>query len=486
MKISQRITLSGLNVNHDLLFQKLSAKLADKDNMILKIKGLLEENSQESRKKDPSSIPKKNNSTNNINNNMKKPTNGNNTLPAGHLSVSLNKHQGGNKKEIINKKAGIISLLQWAKQVKIFFRKIHLNLLNNGFEMAKSDNPIKKGDAVLTVPKQFILTSHSQTVKDKCQEIKKISELQDEHDLICLSLALKAEASSKGHLKEFIHYLYENVKFNNFPMFYNQEEIKLIKGSYFYSLVSARKSLYKLQYSILNRKNIFRAENYSEEDYIKARVIVNSKFFSLNINGNKASGLVPLADLFTSKAEKPNCELIQSKNGSVTLKATESINKKDSIKLSLGKNSNYHYLINYGFTSVNNAVPLEVYLDLRIKNEMGDAKKREVLLSKDYDVNKSLTKLRKIVQKLSNEKTGKSKNYDLPKNIENELESLRVLRGGLKSQLSNYATNIKDDIIKSSKSKNFNESNILNILIEEKKVNLFFSLNFFISVKSKK
>lgn len=391
-----------------------------------------------------------------------------------HLSVSLNKHQALNKKEIINRKASISDLLHWAKNNKIQLKKIHLNFASSGYELVKSEDKIKSGEAILTVPKDFILTAANPELKPGCEAIKKIEELKDEAELICLSVGLKNKLAENPKFKEYVSYLFETVKYSNFPLLYGAAENQLIKGSYLNSLINARKSVYKLQYSILKKKKIFTKENFSEEDYFKSRVIVNSKFVNLNTNGKKTSSLIPLADLFSSKQDKSNSELVQLKNGSVQLKSSETINKKDAIRVGIGKYSNYHFLINYGFSVINNPTPLEVYLDLKIKNDSGEKKNKEIVLKKDFDINNSLIKLRKIVNKLANEKNSKIKNFEAPKTIENELESLRVFKNGLKSQIANYATNIKDDIVKSTKAKNYNEVNILNVLIEEKKVSFYY------------
>lgn len=349
--------------------------------------------------------------------------------------------------------------------------------------MAKSADKIKSGDTILTVPKDFILTAANSEIKSSCEAIKKIEELKEEAELICLGVSLKNKLAENAKFKEYISYLFETVKFSNFPLLYSAAETQLIKGSYLNSLINARKSVYKLQYSILKKKKIFAKENFSEEDYFKSRIIVSSKFIYLNVNGKKTPALIPLADIFSSKTEKSNGELVQQKNGSVLLKALESINKKDAIHFSLGKYSNFHFLINNGFSVVNNPTALEVYLDLKIKNENGEKKNKEILLTKDFDLNNSLIKLRKIVHKLASEKNAKIKNFDLPKTVDNELESLRVFKNGLKSQIANYATNIKDDIVKSTKAKNYNEVNILNVLIEEKKVKNFLCLIFYLFKK---
>merc|ERR1712032_787904 len=100
--------------------------------------------------------------------------------------------------------------------------------------------------------------------------------------------------------KDYIIYLFESVRFSNFPFFFNKNELSQMKGSYIESLISARKRLFKLQYSLLRNKKIF-DDNFSEDDYFKTRIIINSKFFNLKINGKKTPVLIPLADIFYSK-----------------------------------------------------------------------------------------------------------------------------------------------------------------------------------------
>jgi hypothetical protein len=490
MKISQKLQMSNLNINKDILFAKISKKLSENDNSILHIKNLIKGNNNnikgnlnpneenkndehreflisEDQEKNSEHNPdthKENHNENPNHNNQEKKDKEN------HLIVHVNKHQISNKKEIINRKVSLSNLIQWAKSNKIQLRKMHLNFLSNGYDLVKVAEKINKNSIILNIPNDFIILPNMPQVKKECEEIKKIPEFKEEEeiDFICLSAALR-KLRRNTRFKEYINYLYDSVKFSNFPVFYNKSEMLIMKGSYLETLLDARKSLYKLQYSLLQNKKIFDSD-YTEEDYFKSRIIINSKFFDLEVNGKITPVLIPLSDIFYSKSLKSNVELVQTK-GEIQLKAIENINKKNGIELSIGKASNYHYIINYGFSKINNPSPLEIYLDLKIKNANGEKKNKEILLSNDFNINNALITLRKTVSKLTNEKIRiKNKKFDKPKSIENEYESLRVLKGGLKSQILSYATKINQDISKLSKTKNHNEINLLNILIEEKKV----------------
>merc|ERR1711957_311896 len=201
-------------------------------------------------------------------------------------------------------------------------------------DMAKTDEKENKNGVILNVPSSFIILPNMPVVREECESIRKIPELKEEMDFICLSAALRKLSKDKK-FKEYINYLYETTKFSNFPLFYSKSETNEMKGSYLESLINAKKSLYKLQFKLLKNKKIFDTE-YTEEDYFKSRVIINSKFFNLKINGKKTPVLIPLADIFCSKSQKSNVELVQNK-GAIQLKATEGINKKTGIEISIGK-----------------------------------------------------------------------------------------------------------------------------------------------------
>jgi hypothetical protein len=525
MKISHKLQISNLNINKDILFSKISDKLSENDNSILHLKKLIKEgnlknnknnnkenidlntnlkgnrigninlNSQENlQEKNREFLLSENSEENHQNPQNHYQTNKKNyneihnenynekhnenpihkklEKKENHLIVHVNKHQINNKKEIINRKVSLSNLIQWAKSNKIQLRKIHLNFLSNGYDIAKVAEKINKNSLIFNIPKEFLILPNMPLVREECEKIRKIPEFTEETDFICLAAALRKLRNDK-RFKDYITYLYDSVKFSNFPIFYNKSEMILMKGSYLESLINARKSLYKLEYNLIKNKKIFDLD-YTEEDYFKSRIIINSKFFDLKINNKITPVLIPLSDIFYSKSLKSNVELVQI-NGAIQLKTIEYINKKNGIELSVGKASNYQYLINYGFSKINNPSPLEIYLDLKIKNANGEKKNKEILLSKDFNINNALITLRKTVNKLTNEKIKiKNKNFDNPKSIENEYESLRVFKGGLKSQIFNYSTKLNQDINKLSKTKNHNEINLLNILIEEKKVNYLY------------
>jgi hypothetical protein len=175
------------------------------------------------------------------------------------------------------------------------------------------------------------------------------------------------------------------------------------------------------------------------------------------------------------------------KKEGVQVRALANIKKNEPIYSSYGVTSNYHYLLYYGFVEENNQIALPINLDLRVRNGSGERKNEEVMLQANFEMNLTLEKFRRIVSdfnvdvKMSkkrqnfenfekNQKNEFSK-FISPISLENETESLRLLKIGLKKQLSRYSSKLQDDIKKLENSNvDRNTRNILTVLIEEKKI----------------
>jgi hypothetical protein len=153
----------------------------------------------------------------------------------------------------------------------------------------------------------------------------------------------------------------------------------------------------------------------------------------------------------------------------VDIEAIQNIKKNENVSTFFGKYSNYHYLLYYGFVDIHNSIPIEVFLDLKIKNGSPKNNYEEVLLSPNMKINSTLRSFRKIVAKFNMGKL-KNKNFESPFDIHIEVESLRLLKVGLKTQLSRYSSDIQQDIEKFQNSSDKNIKNLLTVLIEEKRI----------------
>jgi hypothetical protein len=154
------------------------------------------------------------------------------------------------KNESIKKKINLSNLIKWAKANKIQINNKDLNFSLNNFNKAKTNKKLNKNSLIFKIPLDLIILPNNPSVKNECEKIKKIpefkSKVKEEINLICLAVALSKLKSNKNNnkkFKEYLSYLYDNVNFSNFPIFYKKMELNLnfIKGTYLENLIKVKK-----------------------------------------------------------------------------------------------------------------------------------------------------------------------------------------------------------------------------------------------------
>ena len=84
---------------------------------------------------------------------------------------------------------------------------------------------------------------------------------------------------------------------DNFPLFWEEEELDLLQGSQFLDMISRRKKSISEDYNTICKVIPELEERFSEDDFMWCRTIVGSRNFGLNIHGHDATAMVPLADM---------------------------------------------------------------------------------------------------------------------------------------------------------------------------------------------
>jgi histone-lysine N-methyltransferase SETD3 len=89
-------------------------------------------------------------------------------------------------------------------------------------------------------------------------------------------------------------------KYRNMPIFYTEEELKHLKGSFTLDKIEDRKISLRTEY-----ENICRAvpefRRYTHWEFVWARLVVITRIFGLVIKGTKTDGLVAYADMLNHK-----------------------------------------------------------------------------------------------------------------------------------------------------------------------------------------
>lgn len=89
--------------------------------------------------------------------------------------------------------------------------------------------------------------------------------------------------------------------YSNFPIFYKEEELNLLKGSPFLSTILEKKEEIKKDYEkICDLIQDFRTQ-HSFVEFCEVRMAISSRIFGIKIEDKKTDVLAPFADLLNHK-----------------------------------------------------------------------------------------------------------------------------------------------------------------------------------------
>jgi hypothetical protein len=115
------------------------------------------------------------------------------------------------------------ALLKWNKTNGAKFEKIHVKFHNDINRYLIASNEIKKGETVLEIPDQLIMTDYNQRILPLCKEydVKKRN---------CLATYLCTEAKKPDNFYQpYTKFLLNDFPYH--PLYFNEKLKQLIKGS---------------------------------------------------------------------------------------------------------------------------------------------------------------------------------------------------------------------------------------------------------------
>ena len=276
--------------------------------------------------------------------------------------------------------------------------------------------------------------------------------------------------------------------FNDFPYFFSKTELNLLKNTFFYEDIKLN---FKAELSDFSKllENFPELNMFDKYEYVKISLLVNSRMFFTEEKGTSEYMMVPISDFFNHNFNSNAHWRYNSSTKLFEIYTTKKIKNGDEILLSYGEKGNNEYLLHYGFTIKNNKFgERSIYYFNYLENELKDIieiteklRKNNFELEIDFKGTKilqSFKELREIFNILETDEINKNVVYDNPISLENEEEVINTVIKILENIYKEYPTKlkvlyllIKDDIIHlNQKEISINIMNILNVIIEEKKV----------------
>jgi len=272
--------------------------------------------------------------------------------------------------------------------------------------------------------------------------------------------------NTDGFFFPFLNSFPKSVK--EYPYFYGKKERDMLKNSEFLKALDGRLGETKKKFEIVTSKYP-ELKKYDFKDWMKATVLVESRFFNQDINGKKEEIMVPVSDLFNHNTSQSASWRYNNKAKKFEIFANSDIKEGGEIVLNYGEyKSNAKLLLEYGFTVTGfNHSGFEILYHPPkgvVENPHGLSLALKISIT-EASIFSSLPTYRRLAQNI----TKNSTNFKQPLSIGNELSAINLLMKVLEEKVTKYPSTLKHDLARlKNKGIKENEKNIRNVLIEEK------------------
>lgn len=136
---------------------------------------------------------------------------------------------------------------------------------------------------------------------------------------------------------------------HNIPIFWSQEELKYLEGSYLLSQIADRNEAITEDYHSICEVAPQLTSIATLEEFKWARMCVCSRNFGLQIDGHRTSALVPHADMLNHHRPRETKWTYDDDLQAFTITTLQRIPRGAQVYDSYGQKCNHRFLLNYGF-----------------------------------------------------------------------------------------------------------------------------------------
>ena len=356
------------------------------------------------------------------------------------------------------------AMIHWGKENNLTYSKIALNFSLNSEKYIAIDN-IEKDELIMSIPKELFIT-FNKTYKLSSKKDKKLwKKLNASKSEVFMGPEIKQQSfiafiqeKAYNHkngkfyqyYKPYLEFINDNL--DNFPVFYSEEELKLIQKTHLGRIaIKAKESIqeeYDFLTSTLSGDSII-------DTYMLFRVLTETQ----TQKGINETLVIPFLPLFTRHPKIYNVyEEIDKTSGSLLIRAKNNINQGDVLTMQSHLGDNTANLLYYGVTYENikkTYYPM-LLLSEEIREEIKYSKKlasKVIDIAKDNYLSECIQDYRNITKDVYND--------------DSTVKGLDLLYRNLESYLDKYKSLKSSDLYKVFLL-NQNRINVERVILEEK------------------
>ena len=247
------------------------------------------------------------------------------------------------------------NLISWLLKNGAEFPSLEIKHYNERFRGIVTKKNIHKSKQILKVPHKCIMTTLKAYESEVGLELKSSGwEPYNSHTWLAVML-LEEKLKLDSFWKPFIDILPPN--YNDFPQFYNNEELKQLSGSFILDMIKSRNLNLEQEFNELLLAIPIFGKKITLKDYIWARIAIVSRVFNIEYDDNKSTqGIVPMADMLNHSKEPGTKWSFFPNEDAFIISSDKFLFKDKEVFDTYGSKCNSRYLVNYGFTLSDNQV----------------------------------------------------------------------------------------------------------------------------------
>ncbi|GBG29720.1 Histone-lysine N-methyltransferase setd3 [Hondaea fermentalgiana] len=166
-------------------------------------------------------------------------------------------------------------------------------------------------------------------------------------------------------------------KYDDFPIFYNDEQLSWLTGSPLLDDIAERKRNMHADYEEICRL-VPEFERFSFEEFLEVRTAVGSRNFGILVHNHKRTAMVPYSDMLNHYRPRETSWTFEDSKDAFTITSLSSLQPHQQVMDSYGKKCNSKFLLHYGFAVVDNReedgkCQNEIYIRLHLASARQDS-----------------------------------------------------------------------------------------------------------------
>ena len=396
-----------------------------------------------------------------------------------HDKLKFNK---GLRKKITDKNRDFFNFKKWLDEEGAQFPNLYFKKYSDNERGVHTKKTIPPKTEIIYIPYKLLITNNLDN--KYCTSLGKNITTLDNHRLLQLAMYILSTIDDKDNFYQpYYNILPEDI--SHLPLFWEEDTLNLLEGSDFLKDIKGRKKMLSNEYQEICALSDLFSNEISLEDWLWARSIVASRNFSISVNGDNQSALVPLADMLNHyRPAETHWGYDNSKQG-FTMTTTKNIKPQAQVMDSYGRKSNRKFLLHYGFVMDNNIesdgnCEDDICIDINFpqmidkKSKLLNDYSRNIYITKDNFIDKLLSLMRKMnlnQEELEEVIIDDKSSCSSMINKRNEVAALLSMANIARNRLIQFPKTYKQNIVELKKLKGFSkERNAINFVKKQKEL----------------